>query len=387
MPHRRDRATAGARDETRRGEEDSMKAAVLYKPNTPLQVVDVQQQGPQAGEARVRVKAAGVCHSDWHIMNGDWPLPLPMVLGHEAAGIVEEVGAGVTNVTPGDHIIFSFRAHCGRCTYCSSGRSILCDGHTSVRWAMLDGTTRLAREGQDIFQMARIGTFSERVVCPAEMLVPINKTMPWPQAALVGCCVPTGVGAVTRCAHVEAGASVLVIGCGGVGLNVVQGARIAGAATIIACDLVDRKLEFAREFGATHTINAKQDNVVDRVRALTSGRGADYAFDAIGGEQTTLQIVDAVRNGGTAVIVGMAAMAVRAPVTPYTMALQEKTLKGTLYGSVRPNVDFPWLVELYLQGRLKLDQLVSRTYALEEINDGFARMLSGEVARGVVVFN
>jgi NDMA-dependent alcohol dehydrogenase len=364
-----------------------MKAAVLYKPNTPLQVVDVQQQGPQAGEARVRVKAAGVCHSDWHIMNGDWPLPLPMVLGHEAAGIVEDVGSGVTNVKPGDHIIFSFRAHCGRCMYCSSGRSILCDGHQSVRWAMLDGTTRLAREGQDIFQMARIGTFSERVVCPAEMLVPINTAMPWAQAALVGCCVPTGVGAVTRCAHVEAGASVLVIGCGGVGLNVVQGARIAGAATIIACDLVDRKLEFAREFGATHTINARQENVVDRVRALTGGRGADYAFDAIGGEQTTLQIIDAVRNGGTAVIVGMAAMAVRAPVTPYTMALQEKTLKGTLYGSVRPNVDFPWLVELYLQGRLKLDQLVSRTYALEEINDGFARMLSGEVARGVVVFN
>jgi NDMA-dependent alcohol dehydrogenase len=363
-----------------------MKAAVLYKPNTPLQIVDVEQQGPQAGEARVRVKAAGVCHSDWHIMNGDWTLPLPMVLGHEAAGIVEEVGAGVTNVKAGDHIIFSFRAHCGRCFYCSSGRSVLCDGHQSVRWAMLDGTTRLRREGQDIFQMARIGTFSERVVCPAEMLVPIAKAMPWAQAALVGCCVPTGVGAVTRCAEVEAGASVLVIGCGGVGLNVVQGARLAGAATIIACDLVDRKLEFAREFGATHTVNAKQENVVERVRALTGGRGADYAFDAIGGEQTTLQIIDAVRNGGTAVIVGMAAMAVRAPVGPYLMALQEKTLKGTIYGSVRPNVDFPWLVDLYLQGRLKLDQLVSRTYELEEINDGFARMLSGEVARGVVVF-
>jgi S-(hydroxymethyl)glutathione dehydrogenase / alcohol dehydrogenase len=363
-----------------------MRAAVLYKPNTPLQVVDVEQQGPQAGEARVRVKAAGVCHSDWHIINGDWTLPLPMVLGHEAAGVVEEVGAGVTNVKPGDHVIFSFRAHCGRCLYCSSGRSILCDGHQSVRWAMIDGTTRLKRDGQEIFQMARIGTFSERVVCPAEMLVPINRAMPWPQAALVGCCVPTGVGAVTRCARVEAGASVLVVGCGGVGLNVVQGARLAGAATIIACDLVDRKLEFAREFGATHTINARQDNVVDRVRALTGGRGADYAFDAFGGEQTTLQILDAVRNGGTAVIVGMAAMSVRAPIAPYPMALQEKTLKGTLYGSVRPNVDFPWLVELYLQGRLKLDELVSRTYTLEEINDGFARMLSGEVARGVIVF-
>jgi S-(hydroxymethyl)glutathione dehydrogenase / alcohol dehydrogenase len=364
-----------------------MKAAVLYKANTPLEVVDLEQQGPQAGEARVRVKAAGVCHSDWHIMNGDWTLPLPMVLGHEAAGIVEEVGAGVTTVKPGDHVIFSFRAHCGQCYFCSTGRTVLCDGHTSPRWAMLDGTCRLRRDGQDIFQMARIGTFSERVVCPAEYVVPIRKEMPWPQAALVGCCVPTGVGAVTRCAEVKAGSSVLVIGCGGVGLNVVQGARLAGALTIIACDLVDRKLEFAKEFGATHTINAKTENVVERVRQLTGGRGADYAFDAIGGEQTTLQIVEAIRNGGTAVIVGMAAMAVRAPITPYAMALQEKTLKGTMYGSVRPNVDFPQLVDLYLDGRLKIDQLVSRTYALDQINEGFAKLLSGEVARGVVVFN
>ena len=363
-----------------------MKAAILYKANTPLEVVDVQQQGPQAGEARVAVKAAGVCHSDWHIINGDWTLPLPMVLGHEAAGVVEEVGAGVTGVKPGDHVIFSFRPHCGRCLYCSIGRSILCDGHQTARWAMLDGTTRLKRNGQDIFQMARIGTFSESVVCPAEMLVPIRKEMPWPQAALMGCCVPTGVGAVTRCAEVEAGATVVVIGCGGVGLNVVQGARLAGARMIVACDLLDNKLQYAREFGATHTINAGSQNVVDTVRGLTGGRGADYAFDAIGGEATTLQILEAIRPGGTAVIVGMAAMNVRAPITPYMMALQEKTLRGTMYGSVRPNLDFPRLVDLYLDGRLKIDQLVSRTYKLTEINEGFQALRSGQVARGVVVF-
>jgi S-(hydroxymethyl)glutathione dehydrogenase/alcohol dehydrogenase len=203
----------------------------------------------------------------------------------------------------------------------------------------------------------------------------------------VGCCVPTGVGAVTSCARVEAGASVLVIGCGGVGLNVVQGARLAGAGMIVAADLLDSKLGYAKEFGATHTLNAKQDNVVERVRELTEGRGVDYAFDAIGGEQTTLQILDAIRPGGVAVIVGMAAMAVRAPITPYMMALQEKTLKGTMYGSVRPPIDFPRLVELYLDGRLKLDQLVSRTYKLEEINEGFKALTSGQVARGVVVFN
>jgi S-(hydroxymethyl)glutathione dehydrogenase / alcohol dehydrogenase len=365
-----------------------MKAAVLYKANTPLEVVDVEQQGPQAGEARVRVKATGVCHSDWHIINGDWPLPLPMVLGHEAAGIVDAVGAGVTNVAAGDHVIFSFRPHCGRCLYCTIGRSILCDGHNdTARWVMFDGTHRLRRHGDGINQMARIGTFAEQVVCPAEQLVPVRKEMPWAQAALLGCCVPTGVGAVTRCASVEAGASVLVIGCGGVGLNVVQGARLAGASIIVACDLLDSKLAFAREFGATHTVNASATKVVDYARSLTGGRGVDYAFDAIGGEATTLQILDAVRAGGTAVIVGMAAMSVRAPVTPYAMALQEKCLKGTMYGSVRPNIDFPWLVDLYLQGRLKIDELVSRTYRLDEINDGFAALRSGQVARGVVIFD
>jgi len=364
-----------------------MKAAVLYKANMGLEVVDVEQQGPQAGEARVRVKAAGVCHSDWHIMNGDWPLPLPMVLGHEAAGVVEDVAPGVTNVKPGDHVIFSFRPHCGRCLYCSMGRSILCDGHASPRWGMLDGTYRLKRGGQDIFQMARIGTFSEKVVCPAEMLVPIRPEMPWPQAALMGCCVPTGVGAVTRCAEVEAGASVLVIGCGGAGLNVVQGAKLAEAGIIAAADLLDSKLTYAKDFGATHTINAKSDNVVDRVRELTQGRGVDYAFDAIGGEATTLQIVEAIRPGGTAVIVGMAALNVRAPITPYNMALQEKSIKGTMYGSVRPNIDFPKLVDLYLDGRLKIDELVSRTYKLEDINEGFTALRTGQVARGVVVFN
>jgi S-(hydroxymethyl)glutathione dehydrogenase/alcohol dehydrogenase len=252
---------------------------------------------------------------------------------------------------------------------------------------MLDGSHRLTHKGQNINQMARIGTFSEFVVCPSEMLVPIRKEMPWPQAALCGCCVPTGVGAVTSCARVEAGASVLVIGCGGVGLNVVQGARLAGAGMIVACDLLDSKLGYAKEFGATHTFNGKQDNIVERVRELTQGRGVDYAFDAIGGEQTTLQILDAIRPGGVAVIVGMAAMAVRAPITPYAMAAQEKTLKGTMYGSVRPSIDFPRLVELYLDGRLKIDQLVSRTYKLDEINEGFTAMRTGQVARGVVVFN
>src|SRR5215468_4284945 len=260
-----------------------MRAAVLIEINKPLQILDLEQDPPQTGEVRVKVKAAGVCMSDWHIMNGDWPLPLPMVLGHEAAGIVVENGPGVTSVKPGDHVIFSFRPHCGRCSYCSQGRTVLCTGRNDTpRWLMHDGTARIKLNGEPINQMARIGTFSEYVVCPAEQVVTVRRDLPWTHAAIIGCSVATGVGAVIRHAAVEAGASVLVIGCGGVGLNVVQGAKLAGARTIIGCDLLDNKLAYAKEFGATHTVNASRDKVVDQVRALTDGRGVDYAFDAIG---------------------------------------------------------------------------------------------------------
>ena len=223
-------------------------------------------------------------------MNGDWPLPLPMVLGHEAAGIVVELGQGVNNVKKGDHIIFSFRPNCGHCRYCSQRPHGALQSATTTRqrWRMHDGTARVKLNGEPVNQMARIGTFSEYVVCPAEQVVSVRKDLPWTHAAIIGCSVATGVGAVIRHAKVEAGCSVLVVGCGGVGLNVVQGAKLAGAQTIIACDLLDNKLGYAREFGATHTINAKNEDVVKRVQELTGGLGADYAFDAIGGEKTTV---------------------------------------------------------------------------------------------------
>jgi S-(hydroxymethyl)glutathione dehydrogenase / alcohol dehydrogenase len=363
-----------------------MKAAILYKANTPLEVVDVQQQGPQGGEARVRVKAAGVCHSDWHIINGDWTLPLPMVLGHEAAGIVEDVGAGVVNVKPGDHVIFSFRPQCGRCLYCSIGRSILCDGHQTARWAMLDGTCRLKRDGQDIFQMARIGTFAESVVCPAEMLVPIRKEMPWPQAALMGCCVPTGVGAVTRCAEVEAGASVVVIGCGGVGLNVVQGAAIAGAEKIIAVDVLPSKLAFAKRFGATHGIDASAGDPVAQVRELTGGRGVDYAFEVIGLPKTMRQAYDCLAKRGMAVVVGVSPMTTEVSVPVMTLVYEERVLTGSVYGSSRPRIDIPKLIDLYRAGKLKLDELLTRSYPFQQINEAYEALERGEVARSVVTF-
>jgi len=364
-----------------------MRAAVLTEVNKPLELIELEQEGPKAGEVRVKVKAAGVCMSDWHIMNGDWPLPLPMVLGHEAAGIVVELGAGVGNVKTGDHVIFSFRPHCGHCRYCSTGHTVLCSGHNdSPRWRMHDGTARVTLNGEPVNQMARIGTFAEYVVCPAEQVVAVRQDLPWTHAAIIGCSVATGVGAVIRHANVEAGASVLVIGCGGVGLNVVQGAKLAGAKTIIACDLLDNKLELARQFGATHSINAEREDVGKAVLELTGGFGADYAFDAIGGERTAALVVEAIAPAGHAVLVGIPAFSARAAISPAAMVYGEKKLTGTYYGSIRPAIDFALLADLAMEKRLDLDRLISRTYSFDDINEGFQLLLSGSVARGVVTF-
>ena len=365
-----------------------MKAAVLTTLNAPLQILDVQQEGPKHGEVRVKVKATGVCMSDWHLMIGDWPTKMPIVLGHEAAGIIEEVGPGVAKIKRGDHVIFSFRPHCGHCAYCSKGRSVLCVGHNDTpATGLYDGTTRLKFNGESVNQMSRIGTFGEYVVCSEENVVAIRKDMPWAQAALVGCSVATGVGAVIRHAKVTAGASVVVIGCGGVGLNIVQGARLAGARRIIAVDLLDNKLALAKHFGATDSINAKTENVAKRVKEMTSGLGADYAFDAIGSQITATQVVDAIAPGGHAVLVGIPAMTVTAPISPFMMVFQEKQLTGSFYGSVQPNLDFPLLCDLYMDKKLNLDDLISRTYKLDDINEGFAQLKTGSVARGVVMFD
>ncbi len=255
------------------------------------------------------MKASGVCQSDWHVMNGDWPSPLPIVPGHEAAGEIAECGPGVTTVKPGDHVIFSFRPHCGRCRYCTQGRTVLCIGRASVPpGALYDGTLRIKHKGQGINQMARIGTFAEEVVVPEEMVVPIRKDMPWPQAALVGCCVATGVGAVTRHAKIEAGSTVLVIGCGGVGLNAVQGAVLSGASKIIAADILDNKLEMAKTFGATHTINTgTNEDPAKKVKEITGGLGVDYSFDAVSIDKTQALAFDALAPGGHAVAVGISA--------------------------------------------------------------------------------
>jgi S-(hydroxymethyl)glutathione dehydrogenase/alcohol dehydrogenase len=364
-----------------------MRAAVLTEVHKPLEILELKQDGPKAGEVRVRTRAAGICMSDWHIMIGDWPMPLPMVLGHEAAGEVVEVAADVTHVKPGDHVIFSFRENCGRCRYCTNGRVVLCSGRNHVaRGRMFDGTARVFLNGEPVNQMARVGTFSEYVVCAAEMVVPVRKDLPWAHAAIIGCSVATGVGAATRHAQVQAGSSVAVIGCGGVGLNIVQGARLAGAKDIIAIDLLDNKLEYAKKMGATHTINAKTTDVGKAMRAATGGLGVDYSFDAIGSEVTARQAIDICGVGGHATLVGIPAVTTQATFSPFMLVFTEKKITGSFYGSVRPSVDFPILADLSMSKKLDLDSLISRTYRFDEINDGFKNLAAGTVARGVIMF-
>jgi S-(hydroxymethyl)glutathione dehydrogenase/alcohol dehydrogenase len=261
-----------------------MKAAVLYAAGEPLQVEEITVQNPQRGEVMVRVVAGGVCHSDLHVMNGDLTAPLPVVLGHEGAGVVEQVGEGVTGVQPGDHVVLLWRASCGECFYCLSGRPALCTLGAGIRWSghLADGTSRFRHGDQEIRHFAGVSSFGELTVLPQEGVVKIDPAVPLDKAAIVGCAVMTGVGAVINTAKVEPGASVVVVGCGGVGLNVIQGSVLAGAEKIIAVDLLENKLAYARQFGATHTLNPREGDPLAAIKDLTEGRGADYAFEVIG---------------------------------------------------------------------------------------------------------
>lgn len=362
-----------------------MKAAVLTGTNTPLVVEEVDIQGPGEREAQVRIGATGICHSDLHNIKGEWDNQTPAILGHEGAGVVEAVGEGVHHVKPGDNVILSFRPNCGRCKNCVRGIPSICNGHDSPRQLMHDGTARVSLKGQPLFVSARLGTWAEQVVCPAEQAIPVTGDVPPEVAALIGCCVTTGVCSVTNAARVEAGDTVAVIGCGGVGLNVVQGARLVGAGAIIAIDILDGKLEYAQEFGATHKVNGAREDVAKRVHEITDG-GADYVFEAIGLGSTVEQALDCARVGGTVVVVGMAPMDHRASIDPLRFVREQKTLTGTGYGNARQLIDIPRMVQHYQAGRLDLDRLVSHRYQLEEINEGVERLKQGEAARGVVVF-
>ena len=364
-----------------------IQAAVLYEAKTPFVIEELTLQEPRDGEVLVKVAASGVCHSDYHLVAGTTQHPMPVVCGHEGAGVVEAVGAGVTRVRPGDHVTLSWSPDCGECFYCRHGQPNLCDTFTGPIWAgtMLDGTPRLYRGKDPVYHYCGLATFADYVVVSQQSCIPIAKNIPLKVASLVGCAVATGVGAVMYTAGVRPGESVVVLGCGGVGLNILQGAMLCGANPIIAVDVNEAKMQLARQFGATHTLYSN-DHLIEAVRDLTGGRGADHAFEAVGIPKLQELALEAARPGGTIVLAGLSPMGSATNLPGAIITRQEKTIKGSYYGSVNPSRDFPMLLDLYMAGKLKLNELVSREYPLNQINQAYDAMLGGEVARGVIVF-
>lgn len=364
-----------------------MRAAVLNAVDTPLEVRDdIEVAPPGPGEVLVKVVASGVCHSDLSVQNGTIPLLLPTVLGHEGAGIIEAVGDGVTSVRAGDHVVLSFVPACGECYTCRHGQPYLCQrARAQAKGGLLDGTTRLTSRGAPLHQMACLGTFGPYAIVPEISVVKIPDDVPLDIAALIGCGVLTGVGAALNTADVLPGDTVAVIGCGGVGLNVIQGARIAGATTIIAVDVLASKLEMAREFGATHTVDACDGDPVAAVQALSDRRGADVAFEVIGLGPTMGQAIRMARSGGQVILVGVPGRDVTLELdAAMTFLYQAKTIKGCWYGSADVHADVPRLLDLWRSGALKLEELISKEIDVDHIDDAFADMQAGTVARSVI---
>ena len=360
-----------------------LRAAVLHAFGQPLVVEDLELDPPKAGELAVRMAASGVCHSDLHVAQGIHPTSLPVVLGHEGAGVVEEVGPGVADLAPGDHVLLTWLPYCGRCRQCVRGRPNRCENTAWYDATMEDGTCRFHRNGRPVHHY-NTSSFADRSVVPARTAVKVDASLPLTELALMGCAVMTGVGAVLNTAHVRPGDSVAVVGCGGVGLNVVQGARIAGAAAIVAVDVVPGKLELARELGATHVVDASAGDAVEAVRELVPG-GVDHAFEALGRPETIDTTLALTGRGGQAVLIGMAPPGARVPLDALTTTLEERCVRGSWYGSCVPLRDLPLLVELYRSGRLRLDPLIT-TCTLDDVNDAFRRMEAGETARSVIVY-
>jgi S-(hydroxymethyl)glutathione dehydrogenase/alcohol dehydrogenase len=362
-----------------------MKAVVCQELNK-ISVEDVTLDPPKAGEVHVKMSACGVCHSDLSVVNGVIPMPPPVVLGHEGAGVVKTVGEGVTHVKPGDHVIMSFVPNCGNCFHCLRNEAHLCIA-LPPGGLQADGTSRLHLGDRDLFAMTSLGNMAEEVVCPAISVVPIDKDIPMQIAALVGCGVTTGVGAAIKTAQVTPGSTVAVFGCGGVGLCTIQGARLAGADRIIAVDLADNKLEMAKKFGATDGVNAGEGDPVGKIRELTGGIGADFTFEVIGIPAVVQQAYNAARRGGTVTVVGVGRVTEQVGFNALMLSLDGKTIKGCMYGNVNPRVDFPNLLDLNRRGKLDLEGLVTTTYKIDDALQAFADLEKGLNARGVIVFD
>jgi S-(hydroxymethyl)glutathione dehydrogenase/alcohol dehydrogenase len=361
----------------------SMRAAVLESAPGELVIDEVEVDAVGPHEVLVRTVAAGLCHSDLHFMQGVYPYPLPAVLGHESAGVVEAVGDQVSDLSVGDHVVSCVSGFCGACRYCLSGRPFLCDKAGLSRPA--GAPSRLSRGGAGLFPFFDVASFAEQLLVHENFLVKIRPDMPLDKAALIGCGVTTGVGAVINTAAVRPGQTVAVIGCGGIGLNAVQAAALLGAGRIIAIDRLPWKLALATTFGATDVIDASAVDPVLAVQELTGG-GVDHAFEAIGLKATAEQAFNMLGKGGTATVIGMVPIGQRLEIDA-TQLISGKRLQGSNMGSNRFRVDMPQYVDWYLAGKLKLDELVSATMPLDKINDGFAALASGEVARQLILFD
>lgn len=362
------------------------KAVVCRQLNEPVLVEDVEVEGPRRDEVMLRMQACGVCHTDLSVTNGTLPMPLPIVLGHEACGVVEEVGPGASDFSPGDTVIVSWIPMCGKCRFCRMGRPVLCEAGDRAASTLPDGTTRLRdRSGNPLNHLAGVAVMSEFATMHTDSAIRIDPDIPPTAAALVSCAVMTGVGAVLNTAKVEPGSSVAVFGTGGVGLNAIQGAVLAKAETIIAIDLDANKLALATKLGATHTVDSNEADPVAAIRDICKG-GVDYAFECIGLGSVITQAYKSVRKGGTAVVVGIAKPKDSVRLNAFTIPFQEKTLTGSYYGSAKPWDDFPRLLDFYKAGRLELDRLVTTTYSIDDAPRAFEDLRNGINARGVIVF-
>jgi len=349
-------------------------------------IEDGELAPPGPGEVEVKLEAAGVCHSDWNVVTGATSNPLPAVLGHEGAGVVVSVGERVEGLAEGDHVVLSWLPACGRCFYCTQGRHVLCDVamEDMFRGTLPGGGLRLSQNGDSLYHYSYLSAFAERCIVPEGCCVRVRDDAPFEVAALVGCAVMTGYGAAVKRAAVQDGDVVAVFGTGGVGLSAVMGARLAGARAVVAVDPVEFKRQTALELGATHALDPTSEDVVGALGDLTDGRGADAALDTAGVPGVVAQAYAGVRRGGTVVAVGLPAEGLTADLPASDLPREEKIVTGSFYGSCDPQVDMPQVVALYMEGKLALDRLVTRTYPLEEINEAFAAMNSGEVARAVI---
>ena len=369
----------------------AMEVAAPYAASQPLTVETLELDPPGPGEVLVRIKAAGLCHSDLSVINGNRPRPMPMALGHEAAGIVEEVGpveGARSDLAPGDHVVFVFVPSCGHCEPCTVGRPALCEPGAAANGAgtLLSGARRLHRpDGTTVHHHLGVSAFADYATVSRHSLVKVDKDLPLNEAALFGCAVLTGVGAVFNTAQIPAGSSVAVIGLGGVGLASLLGAVAAGARQVVAMDLSEQKLAFARELGATDTFNAGDPDVVAEVKAATGG-GVEYAFEMAGSTRALDSAFQITRRGGTTVTAGLPAPTATLPLHPVTLVAEERTLKGSYIGTAVPGRDIPRYIELYRRGRLPVDRLLSGTLKHGELNQGFDRLQAGEVVRQVLLF-